>query len=146
MYLFWQEEISRREKEERERRERADEKFKEWLESIKDKERHKRKSLACSAGKSKIPFRNRIVRSFFSPSRYDLMLSHVKMDLYFILCPWKLILFLVFSWLSKLSSSQFCESYSMEAHSHSPARQNAQEELGTKERARSPEVSLGFGS
>ncbi|MCI4381916.1 hypothetical protein PGIGA_G00257510 [Pangasianodon gigas] len=45
-----QEEIARREKEERERKERADEKFKEWLKNITDKERHKRKSSACSAG------------------------------------------------------------------------------------------------
>ncbi|KAK3558792.1 hypothetical protein QTP86_028695 [Hemibagrus guttatus] len=45
-----QEEIARREKEERERKERADEKFKEWLKNIKDKERHTRESSACSAG------------------------------------------------------------------------------------------------
>ncbi|XP_053093165.1 coiled-coil domain-containing protein 34 isoform X3 [Pangasianodon hypophthalmus] len=44
-----QEEIARREKEEREQKERADEKFKEWLKNITDKERHKRKSSACSA-------------------------------------------------------------------------------------------------
>lgn len=51
-----QEELARREKEERERKERADEKFKEWLKSINDKERHKRQSSACSASKWHILF------------------------------------------------------------------------------------------
>lgn len=45
-----QEDTSRRERDERERKEMAEEKFKEWLKNIKDKDRLKHQSSACSAG------------------------------------------------------------------------------------------------
>lgn len=41
------EEKARRQMEERERKEKAEQKFKEWITSIKDKDRHKRQPAAC---------------------------------------------------------------------------------------------------